>query len=329
MTTDKTDYSSLQLMVLNAQDLFLFMDLYDGEDVSTLTEPEWQKLGVSLKGNKSKEKCMELAKTIRDHEADVVLVCEVGGPESLVNFAKHFLNDEYTAHSLPSNSDRGIDLGYLVKNNSPFQFHLRSHKDRLLRSKMYHYFSRDVLQLSIGQDDEIKMILLLTHLKSKLDMKREDYEGRSRRQVEMRGVLDLFIELSNEYKVPVLIGGDFNGNATEFDTEQEFEQIYHLTGLKDVCAWEQMPIESRVSYYYFNRSGTRISQQLDYLFVSDEWKHLLIPGSVYFPHYRNLSGFPFAVPDGHEKKATLPSDHLPLLARFRLPPKNTGKLWPF
>jgi hypothetical protein len=335
MTNHLQDNSSphskdnLQLMVLNAQDLFLFMDLYNGEDVQNLSEQEWQKLGISLKGNKPSEKCRELAKCITDNEADIVMVCEVGGPESLANFAKHFLKDEYISYSLPSNSDRGIDLGYLVKKDLPLKFNLKSHKDRLLRSKIYHYFSRDVLELSIGQDDEIKLVLLLTHLKSKLDMKKEDYEGRSRRQVEMRGVLDLFLELQNKYQCPVLIGGDFNGNATEVETEQEFEQIYHLTDLKDVCSWEQIPIEQRISYYHFNRSGTRISQQLDYLFVPAQWSSFIVSGSVLFPHYRNLAGMPLPLPDGHEKKAILPSDHLPLLAKFRLPPKNTGKRWPF
>lgn len=316
-------------MVLNAQDLFLFMDLYNGEEVLNLTEPEWQKMGISLKGNKSLEKCKELAKCITDNEADIVMVCEVGGPESLEHFAKHILKGEYVSYSLPSNSDRGIDLGYLVKRNLPFKFNLKSHKDRLLRSKIYHYFSRDVLELAIGDDDEVKMVLLLTHLKSKLDMKKEDYEGRSRRQVEMRGVLDLFLELKDKYQCPIFIGGDFNGNATEVDTEQEFEQIYHLTDLKDICSWEQIPIQERVSYFHFNRSGNRISQQLDYLFVPAQWSSLLVPGSVTFPHYKNLSGMPLPLPDGHEKKAILPSDHLPLLAKFRLPPKNTGKRWPF
>ncbi len=310
-------------MVLNAQDLFLFLDLYNGEDIQSLTEKEWQKLGISLKGNKSKEKCQELAQCITDNEADIVMVCEVGGPESLEHFAKHFLFDKYESYSLPSNSDRGIDLGYLVKKDLPFKFKLKSHRDRLLRSKIYHYFSRDVLELDISnQNDEVQMILLLTHLKSKLDMKKDDYEGRSRRQVEMRGMLDLYLELEQKHNVPIFLGGDFNGNATEFDTEQEFEQIYHLTELKDVCSWEQFPIEKRVSYFHFNRSGNRISSQLDYLFVPAKWKSLIVNGSVCFPHYRNLSGMPLPLPDGHEKKTILPSDHLPLLAIFKLPAKN-------
>ncbi len=329
MSHQSPDNSALQIMVLNAQDLFLFMDLYEGENVLSLTEQEWQKLGISLKGNKSLEKCQELARCIRDNEADIVMVCEVGGPESLENFAKHILNDEYVSYSLPSNSDRGIDLGYLVKKELNYKINLKSYRDRLLRSKIYHYFSRDVLELAIGDEDEVRIVLLLTHLKSKLDMKKEDYEGRSRRQVEMRGVLDLYLELKEKYQCPVLVGGDFNGNATEKDTEQEFEQIYHLTDLKDVCAWEQIPIDQRISYYYFNRSGNRISQQLDYLFVPAEWQHLLVSGSVTFPHYRNLSGMPLPLPDGQEKKSILPSDHLPLMAKVRLPPKNTGKRWPF
>src|SRR5687768_16489391 len=120
---------NLKVMVLNAQDLFLFMDKWDGTLIKDLTEIKWNLMSSSLINNKSKEKCMMLARTILDAEADVVMVTEVGGPESLSNFSKYLLHDEFEAFSLPSNSDRGIDLGYLVRRSLPWKPRIQSYVD--------------------------------------------------------------------------------------------------------------------------------------------------------------------------------------------------------
>lgn len=121
----------LKVMVLNAQDLFLFMEKHNHEkdSVVELTEIKWQLMSSSLLMNKAKDKCLALAATIKDSEADIVMITEVGGPESLSNFAKYLLNDEFFALSLPSNSDRGIDLGYLVRKNIPYELELHTHID--------------------------------------------------------------------------------------------------------------------------------------------------------------------------------------------------------
>ena len=60
--------SNLKVMVLNAQDLFLFMDKHrhDEQNVLELTEVKWQLMSSSLFSNKSKEKCQILANTILD-----------------------------------------------------------------------------------------------------------------------------------------------------------------------------------------------------------------------------------------------------------------------
>ena len=121
--------SLLKTMVLNAQDLFLFMDKHDQTSLEDLTETKWQLMSSSLFFNKSKDKCLALAQTIRDSGADIVMMTEVGGHESLANFARFVLNDEYISLSLPSNSDRGIDLGYLIKKTLPYELALHTYVD--------------------------------------------------------------------------------------------------------------------------------------------------------------------------------------------------------
>jgi hypothetical protein len=307
---------NLKVMVLNAQDLFLFMDKHDHGPVENLTEIKWQLMSSSLFSNKSKEKCLQLAQAVKDAEADIVMMTEVGGPESLTNFAKFLLNDEYSALSLPSNSDRGIDLGYLIKKDLPYSAEVKTYVDYVLPYPAKR-FSRDVLRLDVKEGENLKMIMLLVHIKSKLDLKRADFEGRGKRVLEVKGLIDIYNELKVN-DVPILVGGDFNGHAGEKDTEEEYQQLYKLTDLKDIAYLAGIPEEERFSYIYFNRGGNRFVQQIDYLFIAEKYKDLIDPTECYFPRYRNSLGAPLPIPRRMEQKNTLPSDHYPFLATLKL-----------
>lgn len=310
---------NLKVMVLNAQDLFLFMDKHNHEvPVLELTEIKWQLMSSSLFSNKSKEKCQILGNTILDADADIVMVTEVGGPESLANFAKFVLKDEYLSLSLPSNSDRGIDLGYLIKKSLAYKVDIHSHIDFPLPLPAKR-FSRDVLRLDLHENGEMKMILLLVHIKSKLDMRRTDFEGRTRRVLEVKGLLDIYQDLESRYPdIPILIGGDMNGHAGEKDTEEEFKEIYSRTDLKDIAYLAKIPEEERFSYIYFTRGGNRFVQQIDYLFLSERFSDRIEPSECYFPRYKNILGSPYPVPRRMEQKSLLPSDHYPFLATLRI-----------
>lgn len=312
--------SKLKIMVLNAQDLFLFMDKHNHAElpVTELTEIKWQLMSSSLFSNKSKEKCLILAQTIKEADADIVMVTEVGGPESLHNFAKYLLSDEYLALSLPSNSDRGIDLGYLVKKSLAYKVDLHTHIDYPLPLPARR-FSRDVLRLDLKKNNETEMILLLVHIKSKLNLRGEDFEGRTRRSLEVKGLLEIYQNLAHKFPdVPILVGGDFNGHAGEKDTEEEFKYIYQNTDLKDIAFLTQIPEEDRFSYIYFNRGGNRFVQQIDYLFLSEKFKSILETTECYFPRYKNLTGAPLPIPARVEHKNILPSDHYPFLATLNI-----------
>lgn len=307
----------LKVMVLNAQDLFLFMDKWDGTTLVTdLTEIKWNLMSSSLINNKSKEKCLMLARTILDSEADIVMVTEVGGPESLSNFSKYLLLDQFEAFSLPSNSDRGIDLGYLVRRTLPWKPRIQSYIDYQLPEPARR-FSRDVLRMDFMDGENVKLILLLVHIKSKLDLRRTDFQGRTRRVLEVKGLIEIYQSLT-PFNVPILVGGDFNGHAAEKDTEEEFCQIYEATDLKDIAYLAGVPEEERYSYIYFNRGGNRFVQQIDYLFMSERFAHLIEPAGCLFPRYKTVDGLALPIPKRMEQKNILPSDHYPFLATLRI-----------
>lgn len=306
----------LNVMVLNAQDLFIFMDKYQGQPIAEMNEIQWNLMSSSLINNKSKEKCFILGKTILDLNSDIVMMTEVGGLESLQNFAKYVLEDKYEAYSLPSNSDRGIDLGYLVKKILPFKSRLKSYIHYPLQNSGKK-FSRDVLQLDLFENEKLLLTFLLVHIKSKLDLRKTDFEGRGQRVLEIKGLLDIFKKLKAN-NVPILIGGDFNGHAGEKDTEEEFQIMYAETNLKDVAHLQKVPEDERFSYIYFNRGGNRFLQQIDYLFIEEIYADRLIPGSACFPRYRNLEGLPLPIPKRAEQKNLLPSDHYPFFTTIRV-----------
>jgi len=161
------------------------------------------------------------------------------------------------------------------------------------------------------------MVLLLVHIKSKLDMRGKDFEGRTRRVLEVQGLLQIYEKLL-VHQVPILVGGDFNGHAGEKDTEEEFKAIYKTTDLKDIAFLANIPEEERFSYIYFTRCGNRFVQQIDYLFISERYAHLIEPSECYFPRYKNPSGVALPVPKRMEQKNTMPSDHYPFLASIKV-----------
>src|SRR5690606_35277103 len=147
------------------------------------------------------------------------------------------------------NSDRGIDMGYLVKKSllSKYTFQFKAHtKVKLNNGKQP---SRGFLQLNILSNGEILLTFLLTHLKSKLDLKKVDFEGRSQRAAEV-ALLTKFYQ-KHKAQCPVIISGDFNGIITnDKETEPELLPLITDCDLIDVLDWQDHPPELRATYYY-------------------------------------------------------------------------------
>jgi len=299
-----------KIMVLNAQDLFIFLDKYQGENPRELTEIKWQLSSSSLLNNKAKDKCELLAMAIKEADADLVMLTEVGGLESLTNFSSIFLDNRYFPMTLPSNSDRGIDLGFLTKNENNYTYELMTHTKHRLPHP-YQRFSRDVLGLKLFEDEKLKAIFLNVHIKSKLNLNNTDFQGRGRRIAEVNGLIEIYKKLSLE-NVPVFIGGDFNGHAGPDACEEEFKAIYE-TDLMDISTFAEIPQNERFSYIYFNKGGQRFEQVIDYLFVSEKYKSLIKKEECYFPRYKNQEGSLIPIPTRYEHKNFLPSDHYPFL----------------
>lgn len=260
MTTGSTSnpYSSgslqLKFGLFNAENLFLLFDQPIPTHFQKLSEPQWQKLSASVYENKPLNKCLQMASLIKENAPDIMMFCEVGGLESLKNFNELFLDSQYSVALIEGNSDRHIDVGFLIKKTNEFYFDLATNKNRPLHflyshentsvktgypvKGTTHFFSRDCAELRLFKSDRAHpfMIILLTHLKSRLDPERIDPGGIERRSAELRTAIDIYKEVKAQNSdVPILFAGDMNGFAGATSTDAEFKAIYNETDLQEIC----------------------------------------------------------------------------------------------
>ncbi len=341
------DSHNLRLVEFNVENLFLYLDHFRGQDLSLLTEKEWQKLSTSIVGNKPLEHVRSIAQAVLDIDPDILMLCEVGGVESLANFSRLFLNDAYSVHLIEGNSNRGIDLGYLVKKSLPFRYDLNSHKHRTIdflyphevQSKetgygklarlSSHKFSRDVLELRVHEEgsETPVLIILLVHLKSQLDRTRIDPGGRDRRRAELEKLVTIYGELDQEFKgeVPIIMTGDFNGIASQPQPDQEFEGLYARSPLQDVLEVAAVAVDERFTHMQLGASRNRVgrNKQLDYIFVPPQLFDRVDPQATWVYRFKDVRGQTMLMPRNLNEKKLLASDHYPVVVTLK--PRDSSK----
>lgn len=323
---------SLKFCLINAENLFLMFDHPVPAHFEKLEEGQWQKLSTSVYENKPLFKLKHLARTLLEINADIIMLCEVGGLESLKNFNHLFLKDAYTPILVEGNSDRNIDVGYLIRKNQPYYYDLLSHKNRDLnflypheitsKNNNYplkiqsHKFSRDCAELRLFSRDIEKpfLIILLTHLKSPLDPERIDPNGAERRTAELKACLEIHNELALQFPdCPIIFAGDLNGHASSQNTDPEFKALYQMTALKDIFEIANVNPLNRYTFYQV-RSGFRSDgRQIDYCFINEKFKSLLNLQSVCVADFKDEFGSPLRKPETLDQKLSLPSDHYPVV----------------
>jgi endonuclease/exonuclease/phosphatase family metal-dependent hydrolase len=314
--------TNLKLTLLNAENLFLLFDQAPGPESLKMNEVQWKKLSTSIFENKSLSKAKELARSIDDMNSDIVMLCEVGGVESLKNFNELFLGGRYLTALIEGNSDRNIDVGFLIRKELPYYFDLLTNKNRSIKFNYSHdksnlslKFSRDAVELRLFQKESQKpfLILLLTHLKSRLDPERVDPNGFERRKAELRTLVEIVTEIQTKYpQVPLIVSGDFNGNASKSATDPEFLPIYEQTQLLDVFEIDQLPADQRSTFVQVKNGLKAEGRQLDYCFLSKEAQLYFKKQSSSVYLYKDEFGFKLDRPVSLDAKSQLPSDHYPV-----------------
>jgi endonuclease/exonuclease/phosphatase family metal-dependent hydrolase len=334
----RTRSNTFKVVQLNAENLFLFLNDTTDRDWTKVNEKDWQKMSSATVPNKSLVKTLWLAESIKDMDADIVCMNEVGGIESLSNFAKLFLKGTYLPYLLEGNSDRGIDVGFLVHKDFAHKVELRTHKDRPLdflypherESNLYfeglephrfvktHYFSRDCAELRVFKDGETvpALILLSVHLKSKLDPEGIDPQGKQRREAEAKTLFKIYRELRAEFSpaAKIIVAGDFNGSAKREARAEEFQDLAS-TDLESVIDLSGLANEDCATQLQFQRGGGVHAMQIDFIFICPELKADLLAAEVF--RYRSDLKVALPIPKTLDQRTYLPSDHYPVVATFK------------
>ncbi len=325
----------------NTENLFIYLDEAPTKPARELNEMEWRRLSRSTLENKDISKIVDIARTVDDLNPDILMLSEVGGRESLSNFSRYFLEDRYVPYLIEGNSDRGIDLGFLVRRDLPLKYDLVSHKNRKLdflypherqsqetgythlRSGRVtgHRFSRDVVELRCYGDDDSRpeFILMQVHLKSPLDRDRIDPGGRDRRRAELEMLVKIHGEVRAEFgtpEVPIFISGDFNGTIFGERGEPEFEAM-RASDLKCCLDLAAVAEDERFTWMYLNNRRPGVYRQLDYILAPLWLKSRVDTENTWVYRFRDEHGTYRVIPRNQNEKRLLPSDHYPVVLTLK------------
>ena len=257
---------------------------------------------------KEKNQLERMCKILFEIDADILGLQEVGGKNSfqiLRDYLQKHYQIDYEIVTHPGNSDRGIEVGYLIKQH--LTYNATSHHQVQLDltdqfSKEYKKIARNFLQLTLLKDEK-KFHFLLIHLKSARNLDSLDPGGVHKRKSEIRALLKLSKKL--EQDAPVIILGDFNTPIEK--TNNELLKLHE--SFFELCDYLELPEENRVTYIGRHRNQAPAHILLDTFFISKNLKTLIDKreSGVYRPQKQSLKTL---------KREDFPSDHFPVLLKL-------------
>jgi predicted extracellular nuclease len=310
----------LKICEFNLENLFISMDYYDGQNLELMSDPEWKSIALAQLQRKQKplSKLWGLSKAILDISPDILMLIEVGGKESLENLNRYFLRDQFVPYFVEGNSRRNIDLGFLVKKDIEFRIEAFSNKETPIevntyQGKYHSRFSRDVAELRLYEGTQLKLILLLTHLKSMISTE-QDFRGKDVRTAEAIALAGIYQNLRSAFlDTPIILGGDFNSHLSSLELE-----LVKRTDLVDFHDLLGTSIEDRTSLVHFDYTEKPHALVLDYLLVSPHLTNRVVKSESYTYRYKGFYEIPEELPKTLKERYQMPSDHYPLVLTVNL-----------
>ncbi|MCO4754437.1 MAG: endonuclease/exonuclease/phosphatase family protein [Bacteriovoracaceae bacterium] len=272
---------------------------------------------------KEPEKLKEIADIIQEQKLDVIILQEVEGIEPLLRFNTKFLDDQYQVIMQNGNDTRGIEIGFLVKKDLPFDIRLHSHAHHSwinpAINKKAKIFSRDLPALHIrlkttSMNDPPDLIVAGTHYKSQRDRSNDPRSAKLRtKQVdETRDILEGY---QNKYPgTPIMLGGDFNA---DIHSMPEFKGLFRDNFMKDSLDLNgAISKTQRVTQSYHPRNGNTQYSQLDAILVDQNAANYVEQAKVY--RYKDVDGNEKPLPKTYAERELNPSDHYMVMIKANL-----------
>ncbi len=301
--------NELEICVYNLENLFIKEAFYHPPNINYFKS----KINLNL-----------LKRVFDEINADIYALTEIGEIESLEYFNENYLESRYEIYHAKGNSDRGIENAFLVRKGLTIKCEHYTHTQREIDFQLHHeddqayFLSRDFSHLRLFNQQGVHVLSLLNvHLKSQRDDDTgHDFRSVRRRGAELNLLMDIYKEELGKFPdTPIILCGDFNGNATLEKTDDEFKRIYEETSLKDVLYLKGLPTEYRTTFYQFAGQAAH-PLQLDYCFIDERFASQLIDAAVY--RYKNSTGKVLGAPRKRSDIWNNPSDHYPVYALLRI-----------
>lgn len=236
---------------------------------------------------KSPEEMAAVARVIERTQADVVALQEINDKNALDTLVdKYMTGNPYPYRVLvPGNDQRGINVAVIskfpitnVESNADDTFDVGGKKGS---------FSRDFLEATIKVNDGFEFTIGTTHLKAHAGGQNAD----NKRLGEGRQIHKILAEQMKAYpQKRYVVCGDFNDTA-------ESPAVRAITAKgQEAALFDPLAGSSDISHPVTNR-------RIDFLLLSEGMKQSYVPNSAQIVH------------DPDAEKA---SDHLPVVARFRV-----------
>lgn len=313
----------LRVMSYNVLNLFTHVGSHSRIDAENLVPKEG-----SAQQPKSRHDLEHIQRTIAESHSDIVVLQEVESKQALVEgliAGKNF--GKYKAYLTEGNDGRGIDVGFLVRNDLPLTVEMRSFVQTKafdpVEQRDVKVFSRDFPLLILRNSDTNETVLVVAgvHAKSQRD-RPGDPKSSQLRQLQFQTKTEILNLVKTEFgdQAPIVVAGDFN---TDVQNSRDHEPLAEAMRSAFEVAELSTPREDRITHTYHPRDQNGVDlpavmSQMDEILVSPSLAQKVREATVVrYLHPTTRQPLPFAQTYAERKKQ--PSDHLPILIELDLP----------
>lgn len=277
---------------------------------------------------KSRHDLERIQKIIAENHSDIVVLQEVESRQALVEGLIAGKNlGKYKAYLTEGNDSRGIDVGFLVRNDLPLTVEMRSFAQTKsfdpVEQREVKVFSRDFPMLILRNADTNEVVLIVAgvHAKSQRD-RPGDPKSSQLRQLQFQTKSEIINLVKAEFgdQAPIVVAGDFN---TDVQNSRDHAALAQSMRSAFDVAQVATPPENRVTHTYHPRDENGVDlpvemSRMDEVMVSQSLAQKVREAKiVFYLHPRTRQPLPLARTYAERKKQ--PSDHLPVLIELDLP----------
>ncbi len=300
-------------MTWNLENLFMFQGKYEHDLPGKMRKVEGPNTNQRPK---PENEINDIIRIIDEVAPDFVVAQEVESLNALKNAADRS-QIKFRTFLIEGNDSRGIDIGFMVKEDLPFYIRHVTYKDEMwldpVSGKQEKLFSRDLPALEIRIDENQEkpsFVIFGNHAKSKRD-RPHDPESRNWR----RNQYDRAAELVESYKkkgIPVFFAGDFN---IDIGRDHEADKLKEKLSSAFDHAEDSVPVDQRITHTYHPRGGVTHKAQMDDIWISEGLENQIVSAKIY--QYKYPDGALMPIPETFQQREKQPSDHRPVIIRVR------------